>query len=112
MNRREFSSSGVLALLAGVAATLTEACSSPVAPLGEPGVAGEISNNHAHRAVVTEAQLKAGGAVEIDIKGESGHHHYVDLSAEDVGRIAAGLRVSRVSSGSSEDKHDHVVTFN
>jgi hypothetical protein len=67
--------------------------------------------NHGHRAVVTAAQVAAGGAVRIEIQGESMHGHALDLSADDLARIRRGEVVTVLSAPGWEDKHDHRVTF-
>lgn len=89
------------------------ACGSPPAsPSGPEDLVGSISTNHGHVVVLTGAQLAEGGAVILDIKGQSTHTHAVVLSADDVRRIRAGEQISRFSSDNFDDKHDHVVTFN
>ena len=122
LGRREFTEASILALLSGVAITIS-GCggggySSPAAPSNpnppaqppEGDVAGSVSANHGHMAVVTRAQIVAAAAVTLDITGSSDHPHAVDLTAEELGQIGSGRRVSK--SSSSDAGHTHTVTFN
>jgi hypothetical protein len=72
--------------------------------------AATISANHGHSAVVTAAEIDAGGAIVLDIQGSATHNHRVAISASDLMTIAAGGRVSHQSS--TTESHDHTVTFN
>src|SRR5688500_13278028 len=80
IDRRAFNVAWAYALLAGAVITIT-GCGgddSPAAPstggntTTPPPAAtdkeGAVSNNHGHRAVITAAQLTAGGALEINIE--------------------------------------------
>jgi hypothetical protein len=121
-NRREFVAT-VLTLLGGAA--LTSGCgggsSSPSSPTSTPpssgSVAGTVADNHPdpHVAVITAAQLSAGGALILDISN-SRHSHTVTLSGAEVARIAARSRVSVMSStnphSDGNEPHSHMVTFN
>ena len=118
MDRREFlAKAGLAVTWAGVSISVA-ACSSdgdsgmnPVPPEGD--VEGTIEANHGHTgAVVTEAQLEDGQAVELTIvsTGTGAHSHRVNLSAEQVMEIAAGFQV-RVESN-EVGLHTHFVTFN
>ena len=116
--RRAFALQSMLAMLAGVTITIS-ACgedSSPTAPgQGEDGRTGGVSANHGHTAVITRAQLTAGDGVMLNIRGSATHPHIVELSPGEVGQVAAGQRVSKVSStDDSPDagRHSHAVTFN
>lgn len=118
MDRRQFTTlAAALAALSGVAITIS-ACggdSSPSSPNGGTGgtasdEVGDISNNHGHSAVITAAQLTAGGALSLDIRGTSSHPHTVALTAAEIGTVAAGGRVSKDSS--TDNGHSHTVTFN
>ena len=60
--------------------------------------------------MITGAQLTAGGALALDIRGTATHTHAVELSAAEITSIAGNQRVSKSSSSSSG--HDHTVTFN
>ena len=117
IGRREFSEKALLALLSGVAVTIS-ACggggdsASPSAPSAPASgdETGTISGNHGHTALISAAQLSAGAAVTLQIRGSANHPHSVDLSGGEVQSVAAGQRVSK--SSSSEDGHTHTVTFN
>ena len=105
-NRREFVAT-VLTLLGGAA--VTSGCgggsSSPSSPTPTPTssgsvlLAGTVADNHPdpHVAVITAAQLGAGGALTLDISS-SRHSRTVTLLGAEVTRIAAGSRVSAMSS--------------
>jgi hypothetical protein len=124
LGRREFTVASAMAVLSGVAITLT-ACggdsSSPSAPSpaptpppadggGSSDVAGAVSSNHGHTAVITSAQITAGDELSLDITGSSNHPHTVVLSAAELQQIGAGERVSKESS--VDAAHSHTVTFN
>ena len=126
LDRREFALRSMLAMLAGVTITIS-GCGgggggSPTGSSGTGGSTGggtgsssgdkvgNISANHGHTAVITSAQLTAGGALQLNIRGNADHPHTVDLSAAELSSIAAGQRVGK---GSSEESfHTHTVTFN
>lgn len=125
IDRRQFTLASAMAILSGVAITITSACggggsspSSPSnptpAPTPTPAASGDkvgaISDNHGHSAVITGAQLTAGGALSLDIRGTATHPHTVALSATEIAAIAGNQRVSK--SSSANDGHDHTVTFN
>lgn len=115
LSRRE-----VLVLLGGASVVITAACggggsSSPTSPTSNPPATGDkeassISANHGHSASITAAQLQAGGAVSLNIRGNSSHPHSVGLSADEVVSIRNGGRVSKESS--NDEGHTHTVTFN
>ena len=112
LTRREFTRESALAVLAGVTITVS-GCGddSPSGPSGSPNdEVGSVSANHGHSAVITEAQLQAGNAISLNIRGNAPHPHTVDLSATELQQISAGQRVSKVSS--NDDGHTHDVTFN
>jgi hypothetical protein len=113
LDRREFTLAALLAMLSGVSITISGCggSSSPSAPKGQPSSdkMGQISANHGHTAVITSAQLTAGGALVVTLLG-GGHSHTVDLSAMEVVQIRDGQRVAKASS--STDGHTHTVTFN
>lgn len=114
--RRAFTQS-ILALLAGVTITVA-GCNdndSPTSPSSGADVSGSVSANHGHAAVITGAQLTASNAVVLNIRSAATHPHTVELSAQEVGQIAARQRVSKTSStDDSPDagRHSHIVTFN
>jgi len=121
MGRREFTVASVMALLSGVAITVSgcgggggSSPSSPSTPSPSTGSSGDkaasISANHGHAAVVTSAMITAAGSVTLNIRGSADHPHTVDLSASEIQQIGAGQRVSKVSS--TDGGHDHTVTFN
>ena len=121
VGRRQFTLASAMAVLSGVAITITSACGgsgSPAAPSTpaptpfptEPDEVGAISDNHGHSAVITGAQLTAGGALSLDIRGTATHTHTVQLSAAEITSIAGNQRVAK--SSSNTNGHDHTVTFN
>jgi hypothetical protein len=119
--RRALSAGAALALLGFPVITIS-GCGgggSPGGPSGgggstptpSPGDAvGSISANHGHTAVVSAAELQAGNALSLNIRGNATHDHRVDLSAAEVVEIRGRQRVSK--SSSVDDAHDHTVTFN
>ncbi len=124
IGRRQFTLQAVLALLSGVAITVT-ACGSgtstnspPTAgpsptPNPSPGtsdVTGTISANHGHTAVITGGQLTAANSISLNIQGTATHPHTVDLSSAEVASIASRQQVAKTSS--TENGHNHTVTFN
>lgn len=118
VDRREFTLGAAMAMLAGVAISVTGCGSdsgSPAAPSSSPSSSsadktGTISANHGHTASVTSAQLSAGGGLTLAIQGTSGHPHSVVLAASDLTAIAANQRVTKESS--VDAGHSHTVTFN
>jgi len=125
IDRRQFTLASAMALLGGVAITITEtACGgssySPSTPTPMPtpnptpapsgDKVGQVSSNHGHSAVITGAQLSAGGTLSLNIQGSSTHPHTVDLTGADLTAIAANQRVSKESS--TDSAHSHTVTFN
>ncbi len=111
MNRRQFAAEAAWVLLGGAAITIS-GCgggSNPVASTPVTDILGTIDTNHGHTVLITAAQLLEGGAVELDIKGTSGHTHKVALEAAEVATIRKGTLFQKQSSGNS---HTHVVTFN
>lgn len=120
-DRREFTARSLMAALGGVIVVVsgcggggTGGGGSPTgaSPMPAPtdGVSGRISANHGHVATISNAQLAAGGMVSLDIRGQATHPHTVELSAEEVTRVAGGERV--VTRSSNDDSHFHEVTFN
>ncbi len=106
MNRREFTKEAALALLGGAVITIS-GCESPTEP-SPLEVNGVVASNHGHAVIISAAQLRAGEAIELDIKGAAGHTHVVSLSTVDLALIRNGARLERESTGS---RHTHVVTF-
>ncbi len=120
-DRRQFTVASALAMLSGVVITMSGcgSSSSPASPStptptpnpGSPGdKVGTVGSNHGHTAVITGAQLTAGGSLALNIQGSSDHPHTVDLTAAQLTSIAANQRVSTQSS--SDAGHSHTVTFN
>jgi hypothetical protein len=122
LDRRQFTQEAGLAFLAGVTVTVS-ACGGggggyqnptagtppPTTPSGSK--TGQVSANHGHTAVITAAQLQAGGALRLDIgTTAAGHSHIVDLPAAAVQEIRDGKPVQKDST--MTDAHIHVVTFN
>jgi hypothetical protein len=126
LDRREFTAEAVLAALSGVVILISEsACgggsgySNPTSPgtpspptTGGPSSdeVGQISNNHLHVAVVTGAQLLAGTQVQLDIRGQADHTHFVTVTPDALASIKAGTLVAMDST--STEGHNHTVTFN
>jgi len=115
--RRAFTLQSILAILGGVAITITgcDDDNSPTSPSSSSDVSGSISANHGHAAVIMGAQLTASNAIVLNIRSAATHPHTVELSAQEVGQIAARQRVSKTSStDDSPDagRHSHTVTFN
>jgi hypothetical protein len=121
VDRREFALRSVMVMLAGVTVTIsgcgggggTGGGGNPNQPTTDPSTGekiGNISDNHQHRAVITAAELAAGGAITLQIRGSADHPHTVPLTADEVVAIRNGQRVGKASS--DEDFHTHTVTFN
>ncbi len=120
LKRRQFTRDASLAFLGGVTVTVS-ACGGggsgggptggtppPTSPSGSK--TGQVAANHGHDAVITAAQLQAGGAVQLNIAGGAGHPHIVDLPATAVQQIRDGKPVQKEST--TTDGHTHMVTFN
>lgn len=117
LDRREFTSTAILALLSGVTITVigcdSDTPSSPSPTSGDR--AGSVTANHGHVAVLTGAQINAGNSVTLDIRGSADHPHTVVVTMAEVGQIAAGQRLSKASStdpSPTAGTHNHTVTFN
>lgn len=120
-DRRTFTLEAALAVLSGVAITIS-GCGggggSPTTPTPTPAPgdkAGNISANHRHTAIIRSAELTGGNAISLNIRGDADHPHTVDLTAADIANIAANQRVSRESTttaGEGQGLHTHIVTFN
>jgi hypothetical protein len=103
-----------MALLGGAAITISGcggggggSITAATPPLVD--VAGTVASNHSHLAVITAAQLGAGGALDLDIRGTATHTHMVALTAAELTAVRSGAMVQKESSGNS---HTHTVTFN
>jgi hypothetical protein len=105
-----------MALLSGVTVTVIGCGSdSPTSPTSPDGRSGSVQANHGHTAVITNAQLSAGNAVTLNIRGDADHPHTVVLTMGEVGQIAAGQRLSKTSSTDGSvafGTHSHTVVFN
>lgn len=116
LDRREFTLAAMLAMLSGVTITISGCggSNSPTTPTPTPAPVtdktGAISANHGHSAVITAAQLTAGGALMLNIQGTSSHNHVVELSATEIVTIRDGRQVAKESS--TAGGHTHTVTFN
>lgn len=136
VTRREFTQASINALFVGMGVSLSgcgggggggsystapsatgPATTTP--PVSSGSREGTVSANHGHSAVVTAAQLQAGGAVSLNVQGTADHSHSLELGAAEVRDIAAGARVSKATNaagtrdeyGMTSD-HDHIVGFN
>ena len=128
LKRRQFTQHASLAFLAGVVVTVADcgggsggggsndgygnpAGGSPTTLAAAPdgSKTGTITGNHGHTAVITGAQLTAGGAVSLDIAGTAGHSHMVDLPAQAIVDIRSSRKVEKMSTATD---HAHLVTFN
>jgi hypothetical protein len=125
IDRRSFNVAMAYAMLGGAATTIT-GCGSTTSPSGNPTAAptptatatpvavtdkvGSISANHGHKAVITAAEITAGGGLNLDIMGDASHNHTITLTGDQVKNIGNGGTVSVQSS--STNSHTHVVTFN
>jgi hypothetical protein len=122
ISRREFTLEWALAMLAGVAITVSgcgsDSPSSPTqTPTPTPGgsggtstdVNGVVSANHGHIATITAAQITAAGALSLNIMGNATHPHTVTLTATQVQQIGARQQVAVTST--TDAGHDHTVTF-
>lgn len=119
LDRREFTRLSLLAMLSGVAITISgcggggsNGPGSPTTPT-DGSKEGSISANHGHRVRITSAELTAGGQLTLSLGGSIGvaeHTHGVSVTATEVVSIRDGARVSKISS--TDDAHQHTVTFN
>jgi hypothetical protein len=125
LGRREFTVASAMAVLSGVAITVTgcggssssggsPAAPSTPTPTPTPAPSGDkvgtVGSNHGHSAVITAAELTAAGALMLDIRGQADHPHTVEVTADEVTAIAANTRVTKQSS--VDASHSHSVTFN
>jgi len=129
LERRHISALAALTLLGGAVITVTNcgggsgAPTAPSAPTPAPpppptvapacptdAVCGQVSVDPDHSAVITGAQLAAGGSLVIDIRGAASHNHTVSLTASEVIAIRGKSRVVKTSTTTLN--HEHTVTFN
>jgi hypothetical protein len=114
MDRREFTVEAAKALLGGAVIAIS-GCgggsgtgpTSSTPPVTD--VEGLVAVNHGHSATITAAQLTAGGALQLDIRGTASHSHMVSLTADEVAAIRSRAVVLKESGGNS---HTHTITFN
>jgi hypothetical protein len=112
LSRREFTIESVLAILAAVTITVT-GCDGgyEMGPSPPPGDReGVVSSNHGHRAIVTAVQLNSNSSVTIDMRYQASHNHTLTLTTGELGSIAENARMVKTSS--TDDGHNHTVTFN
>ena len=114
LTRRKFTLEAALAILAGCIITVTEtACGSssttptPVTPVAD--VNGVVAANHGHIAVITGAQITAGGTLSLNIQGTATHNHTVAVSQADLTTLKNRQTVT--STSSTDASHSHTVTF-
>jgi len=114
LTRREFTLDAALAILAGCVITIADtACgsssTSPTPAAAPADVNGVIAANHGHIAVIMGAQITAGSAVSLDIRGTATHTHTVAVSQSDLATLKNRQAVTITST--TEASHSHVVTF-
>src|SRR5688572_1583070 len=110
IDRREFTTRSLLALLAGVTVTIS-GCGDDEPNTPTPvAKTGNISANHGHAATISAAEQTAGGDVVLNIEGQATHNHQVSLSGAQVVQIRSGTQVAITST--STLGHQHTVTFN
>ncbi len=127
VNRRQFTQEASLAFLAGVSVSVASCgggggnggsgddgygppTSGTPTTLAAGSKSGSVSANHGHQAVITAAELQAGGTVMVNIAGSAGHPHIVELPAQAVQQIRDNHKVEKEST--MTDAHTHMVTFN
>ena len=113
LSRRQFTRESVLAMLAGVAITITgcgDDDDDPTGPTSSGDFTGTISANHGHVATVTSADITAANAVSLNIRGQADHTHTVALTAAQIAQI--GNRQQVVVTSTTDNAHQHTVTFN
>jgi hypothetical protein len=112
ITRREFTLESALALLSTVVITVSgcDDNDAPTAPGNMPAnVTGGISANHGHSAVITSAQISAGTAFSLDIRGTATHPHTVAIAQADLTALQNRQVVTKTST--TDDGHSHTVTF-
>ena len=114
LTRREFTLEWALAVLAAATITIT-GCGGDddpgTGPSPQPGdKSGVVSANHGHSAIVTAATLASPTSVTLHMRAQATHNHTLTLTAAEVTSIAANARVEKTSS--TDDGHNHTVTFN
>src|SRR3982750_2899422 len=104
MTRRQFTTEGVLALLAGVTITIagcgsdsssmtptapTATATPPAATGGQADAPAAVSDNHGHIATATGAEITAANTVTVNIQGNATHPHNITLTGNQLRSIAA-----------------------
>src|SRR5262245_11034730 len=111
LTRRAFTLESVMAILAAATITIAGCGEADLGPSPPPGDReGVVGNNHGHRAIVTAAQLNSPNTVTVDMRFRATHNHTLVLSANELGLIAENVQVVKTSS--TDDGHNHTVTFN
>ena len=111
-------STRITASLTAAGATRTGSASITVATAVAGDALGVVLDDDPlpHIAVISAAQLSAGTALTINIKGQAFHSHTLSLTDTQVRLIAAGCRVLQISStdthSSGSGAHSHTVAFN
>ena len=115
LDRREFTLKSAMAILSAATITISgcggggDSSPGPGPSPGPTGATGAISGNHGHTATISAAQLTAGNAIQLDIRGSADHPHTVELTAAEVTQIGARQSVSKTST--NDAGHTHTVTF-
>jgi hypothetical protein len=114
LDRREFTLQSAMAILSAATITISGcggggSSPAPAPTPGPTGSTGTISGNHGHTATISAAQLTAGNAIQLDIRGNADHPHTVELTAAEVTQIGAHQSVSKTST--NDAGHSHTVTF-
>lgn len=114
--RREFTLDAALAVLAGCAITISDACGkSTTEPTSTPtDVTAAISSNHNHSGVITSAQITSGTAFTLNIQGTAAHPHTVSITQADLTALKNRQSITRESStdlSNTFGNHSHQVTF-
>ena len=119
LTRRDFTLEAALAVLAGCVITVSDACSKNSTPAPAPtppsaDINGNISDNHGHIAPILGAQISAGNAFSLDIRGTAAHPHTVQLTQGDLQTLVNRRPVTKDSSSDFSGlygQHMHTVTF-
>ena len=114
LTRREFTLDAALAILAGCVITIADtACGSDSgtspSPAAPADVNGVIAANHGHIAVIMGAQITAGSAISLDIRGMATHTHTVAVSQSDLSTLKNRQPVTLTST--TDASHSHSITF-
>lgn len=108
----------ITASLTATGTTRTASASISVAKAVVGDASGFVLENHPlpHIGVITIAQLTAGNALILEIQGQAFHPHALSLTDTQVRLIAAGCRISQISSANTHSDgsglHTHTVIVN